>query len=493
MDDSMTKSKVLSGLFWKLMERGGTQGVQFFLQVILARLLMPKDYGILAIVAIFITIAGIFVQSGLSTALIQKKDVGEGDFSSVFYLSLLISILLYIVLFIASPAIAVFFAEPQLVWVLRIVSLTLLLGAFVSVQYAVIARKMQFKKLFYSSLGAVTISGTTGIAMAYSGYGVWALVGQQLINQLSIVIILWFIVPWRPGRFFSVQGLIILFSFGWKLLVSSLIESAYKNLSSLIIGRLYNTSMLGFYDKGRNIPGMIIINVNGSIQSVMFPAFAFYQDDRERVKSMMRRSITTGCFVIFPMMIGLAAVAEPLVVVLLTDKWLPAVPFIRIFCFGYALWPIHTANLQVINALGRSDIFLKLEIIKTFVGLGILMISIPHGIYAIAFSSIVNGIISSFINAFPNKKLLKYGYAEQLRDIMPSLLLSLAMGSVVFAISLLQLTPLFMLIMQIFAGIVSYVLMAALFRLECFYYLFTTLGGLYKERKIEAVSGRNSG
>lgn len=484
----MTKSKILSGLFWKLMERGGTQGVQFILQIILARLLLPADYGILAIVAIFINIAGIFVQSGLSIALIQKKDVEERDFSSVFYLSLCISILLYGVIFFTAPAIAKFFMEQKLVKVLRILSITLLFGAFASVQNAVVARLMQFKKLFYSSLGAVIGSGSIGITMAYLGYGVWALVVQQFLNQLLTVAILWAIVPWRPGRTFHLKGLGTLFSFGWKLLVSSLIDTIYRNVSSMVIGRLYSASMLGFYDRGKAIPELIIVNVNGSIQSVLFPAFAFYQDDRERIKSMMRRTITTASFIIFPMMVGLAVVAGPLVSVLLTEKWMPAVPFVRVFCISYALWPIHTANLQVINAMGRSDIFLKLEIIKKIIGFTILLLSVPHGIYAIAVSSVVTGVISSFVNAYPNKKLLGYGYFEQLRDILPSLLLSIIMGTIVFSITIFKFSALSTLIIQIPTGMISYILIAELLKFESYNYVKTTVKGLYKEKR-----GSNSG
>lgn len=464
------------------MERGGTQGVQFIVQIILARLLLPEDYGILAIVVIFINIAGIFVQSGLSTALIQKKDVDEKDYSSVFYLTLAIALLLYLMLFLFSPTIASFFSEDKLTRVIRVLSLILVLGSFSAVQNAVIAKNMQFKKLFYSSLGAIIISGAVGIFMARLGYGVWALVSQQLVNQLMIVIILLYTLSWKPTRFFSLERIKPLFSFGWKILISGLIDVIYRNISSLVIGKLYNVAMLGYYDKGRNIPNMVIANIDGSIQAVLFPAFAFYQDDKEKVKGMMRRAIRTSSFVIFPMMVGLASIAEPLVSVLLTDKWLPIVPFIQIFCIAYALWPIHTANLQVINAMGRSDIFLKLEIIKSLVGIGILIAAVPFGVYAIAMSSIVRGIISSFINAFPNRRLLGYGYLEQVKDVIPSLLLSLGMGIVVFAVAQLRLSSIITLIIQIPLGMVAYVFLAYVFKSECLEYLTTILKGAYNDK-----------
>ncbi len=469
------KKKVLSGLFWKLMERGGSQGIQFLVQIILARLLLPEDYGIIALVVIFTSIAGVFVQSGLNTALIQKKDADEVDFSSVFFLSLLIACLIYIVLFFAAPLIAAFYRVPEITLVFRVLSITLFFGVFNSIQNAVIARNLQFKKLFFSSAGAILISGTVGIYMAYTGYGVWALVGQQLCNQLFVMLILWFTLNWRPRLLFSLERVNGLFSFGWKMLVSALINAVYLDLSSLIIGKMYNPAMLGFYNRGQQFPTFIVSNINGSIQSVMLPVLASQQDNRPRVKEMMRRTIVTSSFIIFPMMVGLAVTAEPLVKLLLTDKWLPCVPFLQIFCISYALMPIYTANLQAIKALGRSDIYLKLEIIKKIVGLSILAVTVFYGVYAIALGMVVSEIIASFINAYPNKDLLHYSYKEQWSDIYPSLLLSIVMGVVVYSIKWLGMSVIFTLIIQVCVGIILYVAMAWVFKLECFRYLLTTL------------------
>jgi teichuronic acid exporter len=481
MNNRINKTQVLSSLFWKLMERGGTQAVSFIVSIILARLLLPEDYGIIALVVIFTSIAGVFVQSGLNTALIQKKDADEVDFSSVFYLSLLIACLIYIILFIAAPFIAAFYKIPEITPVFRVLSITLFFGAFNSIQNAVIARKMQFKKLFFSSTGAILISGIVGIYMAYSGFGVWALVGQQISNQLFVTLLLWFTVKWRPQLLFSLERVKALFSFGWKLLVSALIDTVYRDLRSLIIGKMYNPAMLGFYNRGQQFPSLIVSNINGSIQSVMLPVLSSQQDNRPRVKNMMRRAIVTSSFIIFPMMVGLAVTAEPLVKILLTDKWLPCVPFLQIFCASYALWPIHTANLQAINALGRSDIFLKLEIIKKIMGLSILAVTVFYGVYAIALGGALGGIISTFINAYPNKKLLKYSYKEQWKDIYPSLLLSLVMGAVVYSIKWLDLSVIMTLTVQICVGVILYVGMAWLFKLECFQYLLNTMKSLLSQ------------
>jgi teichuronic acid exporter len=483
MNTTINRFSILSSLFWKLMERGGTQGIQFIVQIILARLLLPEDYGIIALVVIFTSIAGVFVQSGLNTALIQKKDADEADFSSVFYLSLFIACLIYVVLFFAAPFIAAFYKIPEITPVFRVLSITLFFGAFNSIQNAVIARKMQFKKLFFSSTGAILISGTVGIYMAYTGYGVWALVGQQISNQLFVTLILWFTVKWRPQLLFSLERVKSLFSFGWKLLLSALIDTVYKDLRSLIIGKMYNPAMLGFYNRGQQFPSLIVSNINGSIQSVMLPVLASQQNNRPRVKDMMRRAIVTSSFIIFPMMVGLAVTAEPLVKFLLTDKWLPCVPFLQIFCASYALMPIHTANLQAINALGRSDIFLKLEIIKIIVGLSVLGITVFYGVYAIALGAVLSGIISTFINAYPNKKLLGYSYKDQCNDIMPSLLLSLVMGVVVYNFKLLGLSALITLIIQVCGGVILYVGLAWIFKLECFRYLVTTARGLFAIKK----------
>lgn len=479
-NNNKMKNEIIHGLFWKLMERGGTQGIQFIVQIILARLLLPKEYGIIALITIFIAIANVFIQSGFSNALIQKKHVDELDFSSVFYLSLSVAVFMYTTLFFIAPVIANFYDEPQLVAVLRVVSLTLFFGAINSVQSAVVSRTMQFKRFFFSSLGGIISSGGVGIIMAYMGFGVWALVSQQLVSSLIITCILWFTVKWRPKLVFSLSRVKRLFSFGWKLLFSSLLDTLYSNVYTLIIGRIYNSEILGYYNRGDQFPNIIVTNINGSISSVLFPALSVNQDDRSRVKQMVRRSIVTSSFLICPMMIGLAVCAEPIVKILLTDKWLPSVPFIQMMCITYIFWPIHTANLQAINALGRSDIYLKLEIIKKCVGILLLAISIPFGVYVMVASKPVTSFVATFINSFPNRKLLKYSFKEQCLDIIPSLVLALIMGAIVYPIKVIGLNDWLTLIMQITMGLVIYFGLAKLFKLECLDYLLNTVKGVLK-------------
>jgi len=478
-----TKLNVVKSLLWKLLERGGTQGIQFVIQIILARLLAPEQFGTIAIVMVFISLAQVFVQSGFNTALIQKKDADDEDFSSVFFLSLTVAVILYIMIFIFSPFVARFYKDPILVPVLRVLSLTLFAGAVNSIQNAYISRNLLFKKLFKSSLGAILISGILGIIAAYGGLGIWALVIQQLANQVSITIIMWYTVRWRPKPIFSVSKVKKLFTFGWKLLLSSLINVLYMDLRTLIIGRIYSPSILGYYNRGQQFPKVIVSNIDGSIQSVMLPTLSSQQNNRKKAKKIMRRAIVSSSFLVFPLMIGMAVVAEPLVSIVLTDKWLPAVPYMQIFCFSYALMPIHTANLQAINAMGRSDIFLKLEVIKKAIGLIILGFSLPFGVYAIALGQAVSGVISSFINAYPNKRLLDYSYKEQWIDIMPSLLVSITMGIVVYSMNIFMLPASQLIVLQVVVGIIAYIVLAKIFRIESYSYLTETIKQLIGQRR----------
>ena len=487
-NNEVTKSNIIKSLVYKFIERCGYQGIAFIVQIILARLLDPTDYGVLTILTIFTTLAQVFVQSGFNTALIQRKDATDNDFSSVFYVSISIAVLLYGVLFAASPFIADFYGMPELKKIMRILALILIPGAFNSIQNAKIAKEMQFKKLMYCTLGAVIISGTVGILMAYMGFGVWALVAQQLSNQVSICIIMMFVVKWRPKLVFEFDRVKTLFSFGWKLLCSNLIDTLYKDLRSLVIGKKYDSKTLGFYNRGKQFPELIINNINGAVQSVMLPALAKHQNDKARMKAMMRRSIVTSSFIIFPIVMGLAVTAEPLVSLILSDKWMPCVPYMRIYCFTMAFYPIHSANLQALNAQGRSDIFLKLEIIKKLFGIIILLITVFcfDSPIAIAMGGAVATLISCFINASPNKILLEYNYFEQMRDIVPSAGISLIMGAVTYCVQFLGLASWLTLLIQIPLGIVVYIVLAELFRLECYKYLKTNILGFLKKRKKSA-------
>ena len=477
------KSSVITSLIWKFLERIGTQGVQFIVAIVLARLLSPTDFGLIALVTVFVAIANVFVQSGLNTALIQKKNADNLDFSTVFYSCLTLATVLYLVLFFAAPLIAKFYNNQiELIPVIRVLGLMLPLGALNSIQEAYVARNMMFKKLFYRSVGAIIPAGIIGVICAYLGFGIWSLVFQQLSNTLLICVIMWFTVKWRPSLSFSFERWKRLFSFGWKLLCSALLDTCFNNLQNLIIGKMFTPASLGFYNRGDQFPKLIVSNLNTSIQSVMFPSLSSMQDNKSQLKKMMRRAVVTSSFLILPLMAGIAAVATPLTLFVLGEKWLPAVPFIQICCFVYAFWPIHTTNLSAINAVGRSDVFLKLEFIKKTYGLTALLLAIyfsrtPEGL---ALSSAIIAPIGAFVNAHPNKKLLNYGYIEQMKDILPSFVLSALMGVCVYfsgqhLVDKFAISPIFQLIVLTIEGALLYLVLAKLFRLECFDYLLKTV------------------
>lgn len=467
------KSVVIKSLFFKFLERAGYQGIAFIVQLVLARILGPGKYGTITLLAIFISISQVFVQSGLNTALIQRKDVKENDYSSIFYVSLFIAVVLYGVLFITAPFVAEFYDKPQLKNLLRVLALVLIPGAFNSIQNAKVAREMRFKELMFCTLGSVLISGTVGIVMALSGCGVWALVGQQLSSRVSVCILLLLIVKWRPKRVLEWDRVRVLFSFGWKLMVSALIDVIYRELQNLVIGKKYKEEQLGYCNRGKQFPEIIINNINGSIQGVMLPALSKHNGDNNKIKSMMRRSIVTSSFLIFPVCMGIAVVAGPMIHLLLGDEWMPCVPFLQLYCFIYAFWPIHTANLQAINAQGRSDMFLKLEVLKKTYGLCILVFTVLkfNTPLAIVIGQCCSTVLSCFVNASPNKKLLKYGYTEQMKDILPSLGIAAAMGAMVYSVTFLHMNDVLTLLLQIPLGVISYVALAKIFKLECFDYI----------------------
>ncbi|MBS5115785.1 MAG: lipopolysaccharide biosynthesis protein [Erysipelotrichaceae bacterium] len=479
-------SKVFSGLIWKFLERFGTVGIQFIIQIILARLLSPDDYGAIALITVFITVSNVFVQNGFNTALIQRQDVTEEDYSSVFWISMLVALICYIILFILSPFIADFYSMSVLNNVLKVLGLTLFFGAYNSIQIAKISKEFKFKKLFYSSLIGMCISGITGIILAMNRFGVWTLVFQQLLNQIIISFVLYFQVDWKLKIVVNIKRVKLLFGFGSKLLVSSLIDVIYNNIYNLVIGKVYDSTTLGYYNRADQFPNLIVNNVNGSIQSVILPALAEHQDNKPRVKEMMRKAMTLSSYLVFPLMIGMAACAEPMIELLLTDKWLPCVPYLRLLCFSYMLWPIHTANLQAINALGHSEIFLKLEIIKKVIGIIALVISTPFGVIAMVSMKVITSIISTFINALPNKSLLNYSYKSQIFDLLPTFIISTIMGILVFVtdnlLKVISLGILSRLILDVIIGIIIYIILSLITKNKNFKYFLDMLKKIFTKK-----------
>lgn len=483
----MIKSnKVASNFLWRFAERCGAQIVSFVVSIILARILVPEDYGTVALVTVFTTILQVFVDSGLGTALIQKKDADDLDFSSVFFFNFVVCIILYGGLFVASPFIARFYGNDNLTSVIRVIGLTIVVSGVKGIQQSYVSRNMMFKRFFFSTLGGTIFSAILGIGMAYAGAGVWALVAQQLSNTMIDTLILWITVKWRPKLQFSWNRLKGLLNYGWKLLVSALLDTVYNNLRSLIIGKIYTSSDLAYYNQGDKFPNVIVTNINTSIDSVLLPTMSSVQDDRKRVKEMTRRAMKTSVYIMAPLMMGLAFCATPIVRLVLTDKWLPCVPFLQIFCITYMFWPVHTANLNAIKALGRSDLFLKLEIVKKIVGMIALFATMNISVKAMAYSLLVVSVLGQIINSWPNRKLLNYGYLEQLKDILPGIIIAVCMGASVYCVQFIGLSDVLTLCIQIPLGMIIYILLSKILKMESYQYLSGILIGFIRLKKKES-------
>ena len=465
------KQRVVSNLIWRFMERFGSQLVAMVVQIILARMLDPAVFGTVAKVTIITTILLVFVDSGMANSLIQKKDPDDLDFSSVFYFNMAFCLVLYAGLFAAAPAIARFYDDAQLTAIVRVLGLTVVVAGVKNVQQAYVSKTLQFKRFFFATLGGTLLSAAVGIVMVFCGFGVWAIVAQQLTNVTVNTAILWLTVGWRPKRMFSFERLKGLLGYGWKLLVSGLLDTVYNKLREIMIAVFYTDADLAYYNRGMTYPNLLVENINASIDSVLLPVLSAEQDHKEQVRNMTRRAIRISTYVMMPMMMGLAVCAEPLIRLLLTDKWLPCVPYLRIFCFSYAFYPLHTANLNAIKAMGRSDLFLKLEIIKKVFGVIILLVTLQYGVYVMALSLLFTSVMSQLINSWPNAKLLDYAYGHQLMDMLPAILLSLVMGAAVYPIQLFGWSDWVTLPVQVIAGAAVYILGSVIFRLDSFSYL----------------------
>lgn len=455
-------NKVISGLFWKFMERICAQLVTFIVSVILARLLTPEEYGTITMVMVFITIANVFVSSGLGNALIQKEDINATDFSSVFYFNIVLSILIYIVCYLAAPAVAKFYDMPLLTPLIRVLSIKIILAGINSVQHAYVSRQMIFRRFFWATIIGTVVSSVVGIAMAYSGFGVWALVAQYLTNSVIDTLVLWLTVKWRPIRSFSLARLVPLVGFGWKLLVDQLLSSIYDNLKSMVIGKVYTSADLAYYSKGIQFPNLLVTNINASIIAVLFPTFSRLQNDYLALKKAIKRSVRLGTFLLAPMLMGLYIVAPTLINIILTEKWDGCIPFLRIACIYYLFFPLTTASLEALLAIGRSDISLKLTVVKRTLGILLILGTLHRGTEAIAYSDLVVVIFAVFLNGYYLSKCIGYAVWEQLSDILPGIGSSVLMAISVNMISGMMNIgdPIVSLIMQIISGIISYILIS---------------------------------
>ncbi len=458
-----------------MLERICAQAVTFVVTVVLARLLMPDEFGLIAIVNVFVAVVDILITSGFSLALIQKKETDELDFSTAFYASLVLAAILYVIFFFCAPWIAGLYKNELLIPLIRVTGIKFFISAVNCVQQAYVSRQMIFRKFFFATFFGTVVSGVVGITLALNRAGVWALVAQLLTNPFIDTIILFITVKWHPRLLFSLERLKALFNYGWKIMCSYLAGTFFNRLSNLVVGARYSPTQLGFYNQGERLPGLVTGSITSTLESVLFPAISKYQDDREKMKASVRRSVSLGNYILMPMLFGLAAVSDRLVILLLGQKWAMAIPYVQIFCIQGITLLLSSINLQIIKACGRSDILLGIEFIKKPVLLGVIILAARVSPLFLALCVALYAYFALFVDAFPNKKLIDYTFWEQLWDVKYSFLLSAIMGLAVWGLgklgSTLGLVDWLVLVFQIAAGIIIYVLLSMLFKNKDFYYI----------------------
>ncbi len=464
-EDSL-KKKTITGLVWRFGERITAQLISFAVSIVLARILLPEQYGTVACVSIFITLANVFVTSGLGTSLVQKKNSDDLDFSTMFWTSLTLSGVMYSILFFAAPLIANAYHDPLLIPVVRVMGLRLPIAAINSIQQAYVTKKMIFKKFFFSTLFGTLFSAVVGIVMALNGFGVWALIAQYFANAIIDTLVLFITVDWRPKFLFSKERFKRLFSYGWKIMASSFIGTLFDQLRGLIIGLRYTSSDLAFNNKGEQVPAIITGNLNVAFDSVLFSSISKLQDDKAAVKRVLRRSTKVSAYLLCPLLLGLAAVGNTLITVLLTDRWIECVPYLQIICFQQIFSILNTVNMQAIKAVGRSDIILKLEFVKKPIYLTMILCSMPFGPLAICAANALYGIVALVINTRHNKKLFNYTLREQVGDIIGYIALSTVMAIAVYFMSYININIYLLLVIQVLAGGILYYVLSLLFHVE---------------------------
>jgi len=468
MTDNLVHTTI-NGFFWSFLERIGQQSIQFVIQIILARLLMPEQYGLIAMLSIFMVVAQSFIDSGFGSALIQKQDASYLDECSIFYFNITLGFVAAALLCLAAPWIASFYNAPILVPLTQALSLNLIINAFGIIQITRLTKSINFKSQMKFNLTATIVSGCIGVIMAYAGYGVWSLVAQSVSSNLIRTILLWLFLSWRPSLSFSFNSLRTMFSFGSKLLFSGLFDNVYNNLIPIIIGRIFSATDLGFYARAHSLVQYPLDNIAHPVTRVTFPVFSSVQADKPRLKRGVRKALTTLVMINFPLMIGLAIVAKPLVHLLLTDKWLPCVPYLQLLCGAGLLYPLHVINLNVLKAQGRSDLFFRLEIIKKILGVVFIVCTFHWGISMMIAGQIAVSIISYFLNSYYTEKFLDYSFMEQFHDIFHSLLLSIIMAAGIYMINFLSISQQSLLLTaQITTGIVLYAVLCQLTKLPSF-------------------------
>lgn len=478
------REKAAAGMIWQLLERFGARGVSLVVTIVLARLLDPEVYGLVAMATVFTGLLEPLINSGMSNRLIQKKDADDVDFSSYFYFNMLMSVLIYCVVFFGAPFVAAFYNTQALTAIIRVIGLNVLVYGVKAVQSAYVSRNMLFRKFFYATSFGTILAAVMGILLAYNGFGVWALVLQQLTNNLVDTIVLWIVVEWRPKRVFSLHKLLDLLSFGWKFLVINITNTIVDKIRALVIGKVYSAKDLAYYDKGNLFPDTLTSSIEAAINAVILPSLSSEQDNIESMKQMLKRSIRISMYVLSPINFGLIACARPLVSLVLTDKWLPCLPFMYIFCLRNNFTAVNVLNQNVYTASGRSGLYLKIDTIKKVINISMLIVCMSlWGIMGIAVSMLLSTLVYIVVNTLQNKRDLNYGFWEQIKDITPSVILAAFMLVVVYPVQLLGLNNVLTIICQSVIGIILYVGISASMKMEEFTYIFGIVKTMCKYSK----------
>jgi O-antigen/teichoic acid export membrane protein len=471
------RGKVLSGLGWRFAEKAMTESISFAISIVLARLLLPSDYGLVAIVTMLISVADVFLSSGFNVSLIQKRDADEMDFSTAFYANVALAAILYSGLYALSPMVSELYHIKELTPAIRVMGVSLLLASVDSVQNAHVARNLQFRRLFWSSLAGTVISAAVGIWMALHGYGVWALIAQRLLDQGIDALVLWVTVKWRPRLMFSLHRLSSMFVFSGRITFSSLLDIFFMRLQEFMISTAFSVVDLAFYQKSRQYAYRAVLDISSSIGSVLFPVMSGQQKNADRLRKMVRRSLQVSSYIIWPVMMFLCVIAEPMIRWMLTQRWMPCVPYFRIACFSLAFMPVHTANMQALKVLGRSDLYLRVEVIKKLCLLASLLVTIRFSPLAVASGLAFVSLLGTFINAFPNRKTLGYGYRAQMSDMLPSMLLAMGVAAAVWPLSRWIASDLLLIAAQGGAGLMLYLAASRILKLEGYQYCVKLLRG----------------
>jgi len=477
------KAKTVHGLFWSFIDSFANQGVTFVVGIILARLLTPYEFGLIGMLTIFIAISQSFIDSGFSSALIRKKECSQADYSTVFYFNLLAGILLYAILFLSAGLISNFYNEPQLISLIKILSLSLIFSSLSIIQRTILTKDLKFQIQTRISVISALGSGLIGLYLAINGYGVWSLVWQNVSKFAFNAIFLWVWIAWKPSYVFSKSSFKDLFSFGSKLLLSGLIDTIYRNVYYLIIGKYFSARELGYYtraDQFRMLPSQ---NLNVIISRVSYPVLATIQDDKEKLKASYRRLIQSSMLLTFPLMLGMAAVAKPLIVVLIGEKWLPAVPYLQLLCFLGIFYPLHALNLNMLQVKGRSDLFLKLEIIKKILAVPIIIIGINFGIIPMIHGMIINTLFAYYLNSYWSGKFIDYSFLRQLLDILPIFFIAAATSAIVYLFGIFySYSDISQLIIQLILGAILFIGTLELIKFENYKYLKALIIGKIRSR-----------